>query len=125
MNASYQVITTTLKPDAVPRLTINIAAEFSRFPGARYKQDGLHSGEEFREKLLKPRFVIALEQKRKLLVNLDGAEGYATSFLEEAFGGLAREYSANQVLNHLELQSTDEPLLVEEIKTYIWEANRG
>jgi hypothetical protein len=101
---------------------VNVAKEFSIYPGARYRKDGPHSGEEFRDELLAPRFRQALEQARKLLVNLDGAEGYATSFLEEAFGGLAREYGARKVLAHLELQSLDEPLLVNEIEKYIREA---
>ncbi|MBI1760560.1 MAG: STAS-like domain-containing protein [Acidobacteria bacterium] len=110
--------------EASPLIIINISEEFSRFPGARYKKDGPHSGEEFREKLLKPRFKEALEQGRKLFVNLDGAEGYATSFLEEAFGGLAREYGVPRVLSQLELQCFDEPLLVDEIKKYIRDVAR-
>ena len=122
MNTLDQMVSATQTPEAPTLLTVNIAKEFSSYPGARYRKDGPHSGEEFREKLLGPRFRQALEQEQKLLVNLDGAEGYATSFLEEAFGGLAREYGAQKVLAHLELRSLDEPLLVNEIEKYIRDA---
>ena len=126
MNVSMHNQATVSMPrvEGLPLVVINIAEEFSRFPGARYKKDGTHSGEEFREKLLRPRFKDALEQGRKLFVNLDGAEGYATSFLEEAFGGLAREYGVQRVLAQLELQCFDEPLLVDEIKKYIGDVAR-
>ena len=60
----------------------------------------------------------------KLIVDLDGAAGYATSFLEEAFGGLAREFGSQAVSNTLELKSNDEPYLVDEILTYIRNANK-
>ena len=122
MNSLNQTPPTTQLPEASTLLTVNIAKEFSSYPGARYRKDGPHSGEEFRERLLGPRFQQALEQGQRLLVNLDGAEGYATSFLEEAFGGLAREYGAQKVLKHIELQSLDEPLLVNEIEKYIRDA---
>lgn len=105
-----------------PPLTVNVAQEFTAFPGARYSKDGPYSGEEFRLKLLEPRFKEALAQNRKLLVNLDGADGYAASFLEEAFGGLARQYGTRTVLAQLELQCLDEPLLINEIEKYIREA---
>jgi hypothetical protein len=58
-----------------------------------------------------------------LLIDLDDAEGYATSFLEEAFGGLARKYGAKAVLELLSFKSEDEPLLVDEIILYINDAN--
>jgi hypothetical protein len=52
---------------------------------------------------------------------LDGARGYGSSFLEEAFGGLIRVgFSADNVLSRFELKSQDESL-VEEIKGYILE----
>jgi hypothetical protein len=53
---------------------------------------------------------------------LDDTAGYATSFLEAAFGGLAREYPIDEVLATLEFTSADEPYLPEEIREYIKEA---
>ena len=55
-------------------------------------------------------------------MDLDGVVGYATSFLEEAFGGLARIYDPKDVLRTIELVCTDEPSLVEEVKHYIEDA---
>lgn len=100
-------------------IIINICKDFSDTPGARYVSDGNFSGEEFREKILEPKFKEALEQNQKLKIEMDGGYGYPTSFLEEAFGGLARKFGAVKVKNLLEFVSEDEPSLVEEILSYI------
>lgn len=99
--------------------TISIARDFTTTPGARGPDEGPFSGEEFLEKILDPQFVIARSTKEKLQVDLDGTEGYATSFLEASFGGLARKYGAAAVLELLELKAVDEPYLIEEIASYI------
>jgi hypothetical protein len=54
-----------------------------------------------------------------ITINLDGTEGYPTSFLEEAFGGLAREFGADLVLGRLQFVSLEEPNLLDEIRGYI------
>ena len=101
-------------------MTINIAREYTVHPGPRYPYQGLGSGEEFREKHLKPKFEAALEAGEKLVVELDGVEfGYPTSFLEEAFGGLARDFGIPVVMETLSFRSELEPMLVEEIQGYI------
>lgn len=71
---------------------------------------------------LRERFVAAKAQAVKLVVDLDGAAGYPTSFLESAFGGLARLEGPDTVLTYLELKSDDEPDLIEEITQYIRDA---
>lgn len=107
-------------------MTINICKEFSETPGARYKTEGKYSGEEFRELLLEPRFCDALKKNEKLIIELDGGYGYPTSFLEEAFGGLARIFDPNKVNKTLVFKSDDEPSLEEEIRGYILNArNKG
>jgi hypothetical protein len=60
-------------------------------PGGRYVSDGLFSGEWFREEVLRPAVSHAIESGEKVRVDLDGAPGYGSSFLEEAFGGLVRK----------------------------------
>lgn len=65
---------------------IQIAKDFSRFPGGRFRTDGPHSGEAFREQFLVP----ALRESDNVTVVLDGVAGLPASFLEEAFGGLVR-----------------------------------
>lgn len=103
-------------------ITINIAQDFTDTPGPRYQKDGQFSGEEFRNKILEPKFLEAKSSKQKLIIDLDGGYGYPSSFLEEAFGGLARLYEIKEVLSVLEFISTEEPLLEKRIKLYIEKA---
>lgn len=105
-------------------LTISIAKDYSDTPGPRAKGEGDFSGQEFLEKHLLPAFEQALSDKGTLLIDLDGTEGYATSFLEAAFGELARKYPSAEVLSVLRFKSDDEPYLIDEIKKYISEARR-
>ena len=106
-------------------MELHIATEFSDVPGPRSRQEGDWSGEEFRDELLRPRFREAEKVGDKLVVDLDGGCGYATSFLEEAFGGLARVYSPERVLKVIEFKSTEEPYLIEDVREYIQEATTG
>ena len=101
---------------------IKIAEEFSTTPGARTREDGDWSGEQFREDVLQPAFDKARAGGYRILIDLDGAEGYATSFLEESFGGLARRYGVDEVRAHLRFKSADEPDLLTEIDEYIADA---
>jgi STAS-like domain of unknown function (DUF4325) len=96
-----------------------IAEDFSISPGSRYRHEGPNSGEEFRERILEPRFLAAQNRNEKLIIDLDGVFGYATSFLEESFGGLAKRYGAKLVLDTIEWRCQNEPSLVEEIRKYI------
>jgi hypothetical protein len=103
---------------------INIAADFSKLPGPRYTEEGEHSGQEFREKLLEPAFLQTEAENNQLEIQLDGVEfGYPTSFLEEAFGGLARLHGIERVQKRLVFVSNDEPLLIRQIERYIRTAN--
>lgn len=104
---------------------ICVSKDFTKTPGARYKTEGPFSGEEFREKYLVPAYEKAEQENETIIVDLDGGYGYPTSFLEEAFGGLARIYSPKDVLKRIEIISEDEPALVDEIKAYIADAKRG
>ena len=92
-------------------MIIRIATDFTETPGARYRNEGDFSGEEFRESLLEPRFLEAKSKGEQLTIDLDGGYGYPTSFLEEAFGGLA--------VATLVFISRDEPSLIDEIQEYI------
>lgn len=96
---------------------INLALEFSEYPAGRYRSDGKYSGQAFREDFLVP----ALRSGEKVAINLDGAMGYGSSFLEEAFGGLIRDegFTAQQVLDNLQIISGDDPSLIEEITEYL------
>lgn len=89
-------------------------------PGPRYRDQGKGSGQEFMEDHLIPAFDKAFKNKETLIVDMDGSKyGYPTSFLEEAFGGLARERGTNVVKQVIEIKCTSEPMLAKEIMHYI------
>jgi len=104
-------------------MIIKISKDFSETPGARYRNDGKFSGEEFREDILIKHYEAAKQKGENLTIDFDGGYGYPTSFLEEAFGGLARIYSPVEVLRVLNFVSNDEPTLIDEVKSYIENAN--
>lgn len=97
---------------------VSVANDYIRTPGARYIKDGEFSGEDFRNKILEPLFLDETDRS-KIVIDLDGTDGYATSFLEEAFGGLARIFGKKVVLARLSFISNEEPELIEEILGYI------
>jgi hypothetical protein len=105
-------------------ISLYIADQFTTTPGPRLRIEGEFSGEQFRDEWLEPKYKEAVAQNLKLFVDLDGTEGYGTSFLEEAFGGLARKYDGTDLLTRLEFKSEDEPYSVEEILRYIREARK-
>ena len=80
-------------------ITINIKTDFSDSPGARYRKDGPHSGEEFFEALLKPKFDEAVRNQVKLIIGLDGVWGYPSSFVSGSFGKLSLEVGKDAVLS--------------------------
>ncbi len=102
-------------------ITVNIASDYTKTPGGRFISEGKFSGEDFRERILKPKFLQAMEDDEKLTVILDGGYGYATSFLEEAFGGLARD-TKNEKVKEIIIISDEEPQLITKIKQYIEDA---
>ncbi|UZR29053.1 STAS-like domain-containing protein [Methylococcus mesophilus] len=94
---------------------INIAKQFSRYPAGRLKDDGPFSGERFREEFLEP----VLRSDGHAVVEFDGARGYGSSFLEEAFGGLVRlGYPREKIKQAFSLLSSDRSL-IDEINDYI------
>jgi hypothetical protein len=97
-------------------------SEYTRTPGGRYAADGLYPGEEFLALHLKPAFERAQRDATTLTVDLDGTAGYASSFLDEAFAGLARLFGSAEVERILRIKSDAEPYLREDIQQYISEA---
>jgi hypothetical protein len=106
-------------------IRLEVAKAFSRTPGSRYIREGDYSGELFRRDVLHPMIKQAIAERKVLNVDLDGTAGYGTSFLEEAFGGLVRQnfFTAEELRGVLRLTSTEEPYLVEDIESYINEAD--
>ena len=104
-------------------IKIKVVEDFSPSPGGRFRRDGPFSGEQFREDVLRP----ALITGEEVTIDLDGAFGYPSSFLEEAFGGLIRHgiiraAEANDRLHFL--ASGPYELYVADIRRYLENASR-
>lgn len=106
-------------------IKIKIATDFSYSPGPRYIKEGKHSGELFRQQLLSSKIKEAIQSNKELIVDLDGTNGYGTSFLEESFGGLIRidkiEYES--IVKILKIISKEEDYLEEDVLSYMKDAS--
>ncbi|MFJ5431018.1 STAS-like domain-containing protein [Pectobacterium actinidiae] len=100
---------------------IYIADDFSDVPYGRYDEDGPDNGQRFRENHL----LEALKDYDEVHVYLDGAMGYGSSFLDEAFGGLYRTngIDKNTIKKKLKIV-TDLEFLKESIWDYIADAKK-
>src|SRR5436853_1016165 len=103
---------------------LSVARDFTDTPGPRSPDEGPYSGKEFLDKHLAPKFQSAMNQKGIVLVDLDDTEGFASSFLESAFGGLARQFGPAIVEKFLRINSDEEPYLIDEVWKYIREAEK-
>jgi len=91
------------------KVKIKFIKDFTKYPGGRSRSDGEHSAEEFYEDVLRRKFIEAKDNK--LEITLDGAAGYADSFLNEAFGRLGHEFGLKECEKRLEFITTEEPYL--------------
>jgi hypothetical protein len=106
---------------------IEIHKDFSEYPGLRNCNISDFSGEEFYHNLLNKAFKESIDKKEKLIIDLDYTGGYASSFLDEAFGNLVYDFTINYVKNNIEIISTEEPHWIKMIeeKTFVeWEKRR-
>ncbi|MEO9021765.1 MAG: STAS-like domain-containing protein [Ginsengibacter sp.] len=107
--------------------TISVLDSFSEFPALRHCIISDKSGEEFYHRVLNKKFKEAYEKNEKLTVNLDATAGYASSFLDEAFGNLVYDFTLDVVKSKIEIISEQEPHWKEMIinQTYPqWEKRR-
>lgn len=103
---------------------IAIAKDFSDVPAGRYYTDGDWTGQKFREEVLIPALEKA-DKENPVTVDINGVEGYGSSFLEEAFGGLVREkeYTNDELKKILRIEANDTYDIYKEIiLNYIEEA---
>ncbi len=110
---------------SIEEITVKIATDFSKYPGARYRSDGPNSGEAFFIDVLKPKVDLVWNDEFKILnLDLDGTFGYASSFTSEVFTRLTKEYKdKNKIKEKIKLISNDEPLLITSILSIIDETN--
>lgn len=88
---------------------IEIYKDFSEYPGLRNCSLSDKSGEEFYHSLLNASFYDAAKSNEKLSVDLDLTSGYASSFLDEAFGNLVYDFTKDLVIKYLNIISLEEP----------------
>lgn len=101
----------------VPVKHIDIARDFSRVVGGRFRSHGPHSGQEFLQTILRPAFRSA----DIVVVALDGIQNISASFFEEAFGGLVREYG-QEAIDRVRFDAIQREYLIQEIHTWMREA---
>jgi hypothetical protein len=101
------------------KLIIKISEEYSSTPKGRYLKDSKYNGQKFRENFLENNF----HNYKKIIIDLDDLYGCPSSFREESFGGLARIFGNDEVLNKLEFIANDLPPLINIIKEDIRNAN--
>lgn len=95
---------------------IDIGKDFTDTPLGRYASDGSFSGERFRDEYLLP----ALKGDEQVSVIIDDVEGYGSSFLEEAFGGLVRKHGFTAKELHSKLIVVCESVAYQLYKILIW-----
>jgi hypothetical protein len=108
-------------------ITLSVLENFSEFPALRHCNISDNSGEDFYHKVLNSAFKEAYEKGEKLRVNLDNTAGYASSFLDEAFGNLVFDFTLEIIKKNVEIISDQEPHWKEMIEnqTYNqWESRR-
>lgn len=97
-------------------IKINILNDFSSHPGGRFKKYSDDSGEDLFENILKPNVKLSIETGDTVEINLDGTEGFASSFLDQAFGSLAHEFGLSVVSEKITFISNEVPNYIREIK---------
>ena len=100
-------------------ISIIISRDFSETPGGRYIKEGAFSGEAFRKEILRPKYDEAIEKDEKLFIDFDNCYGFASSFLEESFGGLVRDTKSVKIKDILEIKSEDRDDIKDWIYKYI------
>jgi hypothetical protein len=99
--------------------------DFTETPGGRYarQHDGPgYSGEEFRQQVLEPAWIAALEAKKPFLVDLDGTAGLPGAFIDEAFGGLVERFcikTYSELMDLIKIKCDTEPYILEDIEESI------
>ena len=86
-----------------------LIVDYSYSPGPRYCNQGDDSGEDFYHTKLNSAFYHAMANNKFLRVSLDGTDGYASSFLDEAFGNLVFDFGKDNVCKYLTIISEEEP----------------
>lgn len=94
---------------SIPKETrrYGFVARFTMTPGGRLRKDGRYSGEEFREDVLVP----SMKAGVGLDIDMTGAIGVGSSFIDEAFGRLAAKIGRATFDAFFSVKSASNPFL--------------
>lgn len=70
---------------------INVAKDFSAYPAGRYRTEGKYSGEAFLMDHLMAKLTASIYEKTILEIDLNGMNGYPSSFISGSFGKFTYE----------------------------------
>ncbi|MBL0703457.1 MAG: STAS-like domain-containing protein [Sulfurospirillum sp.] len=88
-----------------PIIEYDFAKDFNPYPGPRDESIGPHSGEKFKDEVLKKFF----EEGQPILLNIDNTKvSFGPSFLSESFGLFAKEITLEK-FNELVKVKEDTP----------------
>jgi len=100
-------------------INYKFAEQYTKYPGGRYRKLGEYSGEDFRETVLRPIF----KSDRKIVIDATGVvTSFSPSFLDEAFGELAKEYGIDVFLQKIDFFANDNPNLKDKMMYYVKKA---
>jgi hypothetical protein len=86
------------------KIKLKFIEDFTEYPGGRSRESSSNSAEEFYEDVLQVKFKQAIEEDKVLIIDFDGAAGFASSFLDEAFGRLGHEFGLEECKKRLEIK---------------------
>lgn len=93
--------------------------DYTEYPEVRYIGQDDFSGEGYYYDVIKPAFEKAVNNKCKLIVDLDDTAGYGFSFIDEAFGNLVYDFDYSKIHETLQIISDIEPDWIDIIKNDI------
>ena len=100
---------------------LNVAKDYNKILGGRWIKLGAFSGEDFYNNMLRPKYLKAISEQSKLIIELDGTTGYPSSFLDQSFGELARQYGKDNVKSTIEFRSEIFAWVADYITRDIWD----
>lgn len=109
------------------KYNINVVSDFSAYPAGRYRTEGKFSGEAFLIDHLMAKMIAAITEKGILQINLNGMNGYPSSFISGSFGKLSFELgkllgqreASELILKHIEFICDDSSAKVKAIQDEI------
>lgn len=96
--------------------TVNIRiADWTRFPGGRFKEHGENSGQEFREQFLESN----VSAGYSFNIDFNGIFTVGWSFLDESLGHYVESLGLTEFRKRFRIIADDDPDILQELETVI------